>query len=66
MGTTDPTRARLEALRARQAAGEIAAVDVMYGFVVALAEVADTLAGIVAAFAPPAEPEPEAEPTPEA
>jgi predicted NBD/HSP70 family sugar kinase len=59
MGTTDPIRIRLEDLRARQAAGEEAALDVMVGVLEAIAEII----AVLAAFAPPP---PEVEPTAEA
>jgi predicted NBD/HSP70 family sugar kinase len=65
MGTTDQARIRLEELRARQAAGEVAALDVMVGVFEALAEVTAVLRAMTAP-PPEPEPEPEPEPTPEA
>jgi hypothetical protein len=63
MGTTDQARIRLEDLRARQAAGEVAALDVMVGVYEALAEMVAVLKALAP---PPPDPEPEVEPTPEA
>jgi hypothetical protein len=63
MGTTDQARIRLEDLRARQAAGEVAALDVMVGVYEALAEMVAVLKALAP---PPPDPEPEVEPTAEA